>query len=157
MDTTQQSKELILLFEKFFSSHDPTSRKEAEIQLNMYANQKNELFFALISELIISKNLKGFFILLHFLKYLIIFSLEEMKDSAIIYLNYFIKQKINTLENSDSWFIKTANFIFGFLKEDKISIKHKQNLKNAFISLLSKDLSNIIIKNYFNKNILFDF
>ena len=67
--------------------------------------------------------------------------LEELKDSAIVYLNYVIKQKLFSLEISDIWFVKIANMIFGCLKEEKIIVKHKQNLKNGLMTLLSKDLS----------------
>lgn len=61
MDMQEQSNELRLLLEKLFTSLDQTIRKEAEIQLNLFANSKNDTFFSILAEIIVSKTTKGSF------------------------------------------------------------------------------------------------
>lgn len=68
-------------------------------------------------------------------------SIDHIKDSAIVYFNYLIKQKININEISELWVLKSANIIFSLLKDETVSIKQKNNLKNGLISLLSRDFS----------------
>ncbi len=59
MDTTQQTNGLILFLEKLFTSSDSSVRKEAEIELNLFANSQNEVFFSLLIEIMSPKNPKG--------------------------------------------------------------------------------------------------
>lgn len=60
MDIPKKINELTILLENLFSANDPKIRKEAEKQTNIFANTKTEEFFSLLTDIIISKNVKGF-------------------------------------------------------------------------------------------------
>lgn len=60
MDIQEQTNEICLLLEKLFASPEQTVKKEAELRLNTFSNPKNDAFFTILAEIIISKNSKGF-------------------------------------------------------------------------------------------------